>query len=92
MCIRKMIAKWRACRAQREKVPATTAVALFIAIIALALVAGVARWSWLLMDEQLQLRRDFTDLKSAQDQLNIQFEFWSDQLQKERAEIRKLTQ
>jgi hypothetical protein len=90
MCIRKLIAKWRACRAGKDSIPPATAVAIFVSIISLGLIIGVTRWSWLLLDEQVRLRQEFMELKAKQEQINIQYEFWSDQLQKERAEIQKL--
>ncbi len=90
MCVRKLIERWRTCRAGKDRIPPATAAAIFISFIALGLAAGLFRWSWLLMDEQVRLRKEFMELKSAQDQINIQYEFWSNQLQKERAEIQKL--
>jgi len=73
-----------------ERMPYATAAAIIIAVIALALAAGVCRWSWLLMDEQIQLRKDFMQLKNSQDQSNIQYEFWSKEIQKERAQLKDL--
>ncbi len=92
MCIRKLVERWRACRAGKNAIPPATAAAIFVSCVALGLAAGLFRWSWLLMDEQLVLRQDLMKLKSSQEQLNIQYEFWSDHLQKERAEIQKLKQ
>lgn len=72
-----------------QTIPGWTAAAIIISAVSLAFAIGVARWSWLILDEQLVLRREFMDLKLSQEQLNIQFDFWSTQIQKEREELRK---
>jgi len=64
-----------------------TAAAIGIAVASLALAAGVCRWSWLIVDEQVRLRQDFMQLKNDQEQLYTQFEFWNQQVQKERREL-----
>jgi hypothetical protein len=58
-------------------------IAVVVAAISLAISVGVARWSWLLLDEQVQLRTDFEELKARQDQVGIQYEFWLKQVQDE---------
>ncbi len=80
------------CRKSDDKntIPAPTFAAIIISVVSLALAAGVIRWSWIIVDEQVRLRREFVELKSSQDQLNTQFEFWNKQLQKERQEIKEL--
>lgn len=65
----------------------SSAIAIIIAVISLAVAAGVARWSWLMLDEQIQLRKDFEQLKARQDQVGIQYEFWLKQIQEERAAV-----
>jgi len=72
-----------------NKIPNSVAIALIISTVALALVAGVVRWSWLLLDEQIRLRQDLNDLKYRQAQVETQYEFWLQQLQDERAAIKK---
>lgn len=72
-----------------KTIPGWTAAAIIISAVSLAFAIGVARWSWLILDEQLVLRREFMDLKLSQEQLNIQFDFWGAQIQKEREELRK---
>jgi len=57
--------------------------AIVISVISLALSAGVMRWSWLLLDEQIRLRQDFMRLKNQQDQVNIQYEAWLKKVQQE---------
>jgi hypothetical protein len=59
-------------------------IAIVVAAISLAISIGVVRWSWLLLDEQIQLRNDFQELQARQDQVGIQYEFWLQQLQEER--------
>ncbi len=80
------------CRKDSDKnnIPAPTVAAIAISVISLALAAGVIRWSWIIVDEQVRLRREFMELKGSQEQLNTQFEFWNRQLQQERQEIREL--
>ena len=62
----------------------STMVAIVVAAISLAVSIGVARWSWLLLDEQILLRNEFEELKARQEQVGIQYEFWLEQLQAER--------
>lgn len=57
-------------------------IAIILAVISLAISAGVARWSWLILDEQIQLRNEVEELKARQDQVGIQYEFWLNELQK----------
>ncbi|MBU0625429.1 hypothetical protein KKF05_03740 [Patescibacteria group bacterium] len=57
-------------------------VAIVLAVISLAISAGVARWSWLILDEQIQLRNEVEELKARQDQVGIQYEFWLNELEK----------
>lgn len=60
------------------------AVAIVISVIALALAIGAARWSWLVLDEQVKIRREFVELKGREEQVNLQYEFWLNRLQAER--------
>jgi len=66
----------------------STMVAIVVASISLAVSIGVARWSWLLLDEQLVLRNDFQELRARQEQVGIQYEFWLEELQAERDELK----
>lgn len=63
-----------------EKKPIRISKHLIVPIILTALnvvmLAGLARWSWYVADEQARLRRDFAELQNSQKQLNTQFEFW----------------
>ncbi len=70
------------------KLPGWAAAAIIISAVSLAFSVGVARWSWLLVNEQISLRRDFMNLKASQEQLNLQYDFWSKQLQNERAALK----
>ena len=81
---------WFCCKKNdsKENIPTATAVALIVAVVSLALAAGVCRWSWLIVDEQIRLRRALAELQDSQAQLNTQFEFWNQQIQKERQEIK----
>lgn len=74
----------------KRTIPGWAAAAIVISTISMAASIGVARWSWLLVEEQISLRQDFMNLKTSQEQLGIQYEFWNKQLQKEREEIKKL--
>jgi len=70
-------------------IPYSTMVAIIISVITLAISAGLIRWSWLLLDEQVRLRKDFVDLSAKQDQMGVQYEFWLEQLQKERDAVKE---
>ena len=72
-----------------EKIPTSTVAAILVACLSLILSFGVIRWSWLLLDEQIQLRKDFMELKEEQAQVNIQYEFWLKKIQDERTAIKK---
>ena len=67
-----------------KRIEPAVAASLLIATIALVGAVGVARWSWLLLDEQTNLRRDFVKLQNDQQQTYIQYEFWLNQLKQER--------
>lgn len=75
---------------KEPEIPYWAAAAIVASVISLFAALGVARWSWLILEEQISLRQDFMNLKASQEQLNTQYDFWSAQLQKERAEIQKL--
>ncbi|MFH2062854.1 MAG: hypothetical protein ABIJ46_01735 [bacterium] len=57
-------------------------VALAVSAVSLALAIGVARWSWLILDEQVRLRDSYEDLRMRQEQVEIQYEFWLQQIEK----------
>ncbi len=63
-------------------------IAIVVAVISITISIGVARWSWLILDEQVQLRKEFEELRARQDQVGIQYEFWLNQLQEERDDLR----
>ncbi len=74
----------------RNDVPAATAAAIILAAAALCIGLAAARWSWLAVDEQVRIRQDFNDLKSQQDQLKIQFDYWDQKVSAERAQLRMM--
>ncbi|MFA6604174.1 MAG: hypothetical protein WCT10_05080 [Patescibacteria group bacterium] len=71
-----------------DVIPTPTVAAIIIAVFALFIAAGAARWSWYIVDEQIRLRNDFSKLRNEQDQVNTQYEFWLKQIQTERAAIK----
>lgn len=73
----------------KEIVSAPVMTAIVIAALSLVLSAGVARWTWLLMEEQISLRYDFENLKMAQEEINVQYEFWLEQLETERGKLKE---
>ncbi len=75
-----------------NEVSAPTAAAILLATLALAVALGAARWSWYMIDELVQLRQDFNDLKNEQDQLKIQFDFWDQKVSSERSQLRMMWQ
>jgi|GEM_PF-1944127 hypothetical protein len=77
-------------RSDKPKIPTATVTAILLGVIALAVAAGLFRWSWIILDEQISLRRDFMELQNQQEQLNIQFDFWNGKLQEERQAIKDL--
>ena len=68
----------------------SSAAAIVIAVIALCVSIGGARWSWYTVDDLVLLRQDLSELKSSQEQLKIQFDFWDQQVSKERIMIRQM--
>lgn len=70
----------------KEIISAPAMAAIVVAALSLVLSAGVARWSWLLMEEQVSLRYDFENLKMAQEEISVQYEFWLAELEKVREE------
>lgn len=76
----------------RGNISATNAIAILLATLALAVALGAARWSWYMIDELVQLRQDFNDLKNQQDQLKIQFDFWDQKVSAERSQLRMMWQ
>ncbi len=67
-----------------------TMIAVILSVISLAIAIGLVRWSWLLLDEQVTLRKDFVDLTARQDQIDIQYEFWLEQLEEDLEEVKTL--
>lgn len=83
--------KWKRNRSEktdRKQIPNSVSVAVILSVIALAASFGVARWSWLLLDEQLDLRKELHNLEARQEQVEIQYEFWLGQLEGELDELR----
>lgn len=72
-----------------KQLPPGVAAAIIVSMVALCLSIGVARWSWLMLDEQIRLRKDFADLRNEQDQANIQYEYWNAKVQEERQRIKQ---
>ncbi len=72
--------------------PPVVAASIIISAVALMLSAGVLRWSWLLVDEQIRIRKDVMELQNTQEQVNIQYEYWLGKLQDERAEWQKMNE
>jgi hypothetical protein len=75
-----------------KQIDPAAAWALIVSAVALMASLGVARWSWLLLDEQVQLRKDFIELKNEQEQSNIQYEYWLGKLKDERAAWQKMNE
>lgn len=75
---------WRELLSRDSLRPAELA-AFIVGLVALLATAGTARWTWLVVDEQVKLREEFMQLKNQQEQVGIQYEFWLKQLQEERA-------
>jgi len=70
--------------------PRETVIAVALSAVALIVSVGCMRWSYLLMDEQIQLRTEFSELQNAQDQLKIQFDHWDAKAGEQRMELRKM--
>jgi hypothetical protein len=68
------------------------AAALIVSALALFVSCGVMRWSWLLLDEQIRIRIEVMDLKNDQEQTKIQYEYWLNKLQAERAEGQEMNE
>ena len=73
-----------------RNVDRTTAILSVVAMLALLTAAGAMRWAWVLLDEQVELRKDFVELQNRQDQLEIQFDFWDKKVAEERKELKEL--
>lgn len=71
-------------KSDKAQIPNSVAVAIILAVTAFAVAAGVMRWSWLIMDEQIVLRKELNKLEVRQSQVETQYEFWLGQLQEER--------
>ena len=61
--------------------------AVIISTVALVFAVGVARWSWLILDEQIELRKEFETLKGRQAQVETQYEVWLAELQDQWKEL-----
>ncbi len=60
------------------------AAAIIISAVSLAASLGTARWAWLLLDEQIKIRKEFMEIRNDQKQTTQQYEFWLKRLQDER--------
>lgn len=72
-----------------KDIPPTTAVALTLAALSLVIAAGVARWALFLANDLIAVRKEFAELRNAQEQLTIQFDFWDQKVTQERAALRE---
>lgn len=72
-----------------QDIPMAAAAAIIISAVSLAASLGTARWSWLLLDEQIKMRKEFMELKNDQEQTKLQYEFWLKRLQDEREAAKK---
>lgn len=77
-------------KAPADQIPASTVVALAIAVVALVTAVGTAKWTLFIVDDLVSLRQDFAALRNEQDQLKIQFDYWDQKVSEERMMIRKL--
>jgi hypothetical protein len=83
-----MFTWWK--KRDRTKIPAATAAAVIMSAAALAFSIGVARWSWLILDEQIRLREDFTELKNDFAQMEIEFGVWGRKFDKAWEELKRV--
>jgi hypothetical protein len=65
-------------------------VAIVISIISIAISIGIARWTWLIFDEQVAIRQDFNDIEFRQEQVETQYEFWLEELESDLDEVKSL--
>jgi len=73
---------WPFKRSSERNISGPVFAALVVSFIGLMFVIGVARWSWLLLDEQIRLRSEVEALKERQAQVETQYEFWLKQVEK----------
>ena len=76
-------------RSEAGSVSMGQAVTAIVAVLALFIAIGAARWSWYTVEEQIMLRQDFNELKNGQDQLKIQFDYWDQKVSAERTQLRR---
>jgi hypothetical protein len=79
---------WKKGKRKEIEMPGWGLLSLVLAVIALVAALSVASWTWRIVDEQVQLREEIKDLRGAQEQVYIQYEFWLNQLQKEREALK----
>ena len=77
-------------KAPADQIPASTVVALAVAVVALITSVGMAKWTLYIVNDLVALRQDFAALRNEQDQLKIQFDYWDQKVMEERSMIRKL--
>jgi hypothetical protein len=80
---------WPFKKKDSQDIPLAAAAAIIISAVSLAASLGTARWSWLLLDEQIKLRKEFMEVKNDQEQTTQQYEFWLKRLQDERVKYMK---
>lgn len=74
---------------RKESLSRAEFAAVIVAFLSLMVSVGVARWSWLLLDEQIALREEFEQLRNDQKQTEIQYGVWLDRLKEEGAAMRE---
>lgn len=72
-----------------KDIPMAAAAAIIISAVSLAASLGTARWAWLLLDEQIKIRKEFMEIRNDQEQTKQQYEFWLKRLQDERGKYMK---
>ncbi|HTK04736.1 MAG TPA: hypothetical protein VL500_04075 [Candidatus Eisenbacteria bacterium] len=77
-------------KSETGSVPMGQAVTAIVAVLALFIAIGAARWSWYTVEELIMLRQDFNELKNGQEQLKIQFDYWDQKVSAERMQLRKM--
>lgn len=66
------------------------ALGIILGTLSLCVAIGAARWSWYTVEELIQLRMDFNELRNRQDQLEIQFDYWDQKVSSERTQLKRL--
>lgn len=77
-------------RKSAKEVSLEMIIAILCSVLALVISVGTVRWSWLLLNEQIQIRKDFMKMQNDVVQMQMTFDAWDAKATAQRQELHTL--